>query len=264
MNRHAATRHCPSRLSDYASVIDVGICFAFQPLVDAETGQVTGHEALVRGCSGESALQIIAGVLPENLFYFDQACRLGAIRDADRAGLEGDLHLNCTEVDPDTIELALASTAEAVAASSLSPHQIVLEFSSLQRLGDPRQLAAVRAQSNRHGFRVLADNYGTGEAGLKRLAVFRPEMLKLDREVVSNVHQSPRRQAMVLGILATCRVLGITPIATGVEREEEVSWLRQAGVERFQGYFFARPKRSEQPQVAPELLAHEALSACAA
>lgn len=231
-----------TRLDDYLSVLDVGIRFAFQPLFDEATGQVVGHEALVRGCTGESPAQIIASVRRENLFYFDQACRLGAIREASRLGLVGNLHINCTEVDPDNLELALASTAEAVAASGLETTRIVLEFNSLERLGNPRQLAQARARANAYGFRIAADNFGTGEAGLKRLAVLRPEFVKLDRELISGIHGSLRRRAMVLGILASCQALGIEPIAAGVESQAEVDWLRQAGVARFQGYFFGRPE----------------------
>jgi EAL domain-containing protein (putative c-di-GMP-specific phosphodiesterase class I) len=212
-----------------------------------------GHEALVRGCSGESPAQIVASVRPENLFYFDQACRLGAIREASRLGLEGDLHINCTEVDPDNLEMALKSTAQAVYASRFEADQIVLEFNSLERLGDPRQLARVRSRANAFGFRVAADNFGTGEAGLKRLAVLRPEYVKLDRELVSGIHGSPRRQAMVLGVLASCQALGVEAIAAGIESEAEVNWLRQAGVACFQGYYFGRPELAEEEAQDEEL-----------
>ncbi|MFW5926809.1 MAG: hypothetical protein ACOCSR_02050, partial [Wenzhouxiangella sp.] len=85
---------CAERLHDYASVIDVAIRFAFQPLIESASGRVVGHEALVRGCDGESAAQIIASVQESNHFYFDQACRMRAVRDAGRLGLPGDLHLN--------------------------------------------------------------------------------------------------------------------------------------------------------------------------
>jgi len=257
-----------ARLDDYMAVLDVGIRFAFQPLVDETTGRTIGHEALVRGCSGESPAQIIASVRRENLFYFDQACRLGAIREASRLGLEGDLHINCTEVDPADLELALESTAQAVDESRFRREQIVLEFNSLERLGSPRQLAEVRGRANAFGFRIAADNFGAGEAGLKRLAVLRPEFLKLDRELVSGIHKSLRRQAMVLGVIATCRALGIVPIAAGVEREDEVAWLRQAGIDSFQGYYFGRPELMEEIEEDLEffrgLLDESAeLSACA-
>lgn len=237
---------CSTRFDDYLSVLDVGIRFAFQPVVDQVTGEVSGHEALVRGCSGESPAQIIASVRPENLFYFDQACRLGAIAEAARLGLAGELHINCTEIDPHNLELALSSTHRAAHENGFRPGQIVLEFNSLERLGSPRQLAAVRSRANEYGFRVTADNFGTGEAGLKRLAVLRPEFVKLDRELINGIHGSQRRQAMVMGILATCHVLGIRVIAAGVEREAEIEWLRRAGIDGFQGYYFGRP------ELAPE------------
>jgi len=244
------TRHLDqlssARLDDYLEVLDVGIRFAFQPLVDETSGHTTGHEALVRGCSGESPAQIIASVRPENLFYFDQACRLGAIREASRLGLAGDLHINCTEIDPGNLKLALDSTLHALTDSHFRADQIVLEFSTLEKLGNPRQLAEVRSRANARGFRVAADNFGRREAGLKRLAVFRPEFVKLDRELTFGIHNSRLRQAMVLGVIASCQALAIEPIAAGIEQEAELAWLRQAGIERFQGYYFGRPEMTEE------------------
>jgi EAL domain-containing protein (putative c-di-GMP-specific phosphodiesterase class I) len=267
MTKGLANRQITARLEDYLAVLDVGIRFAFQPLVEARTGRTFGHEALVRGCGGESPAQIIASVRPENLFYFDQACRLGAIREADRQGLRGDLHINCTEVDPDNLEHALASTARAVDASRYRHSQIVLEFSTLERLGSPRQLASVRARANAYGFRVAADNFGTGEAGLKRLAVLRPEFVKLDRELITGIERSPRRQAMVLGVIASCRALGIGVIAAGIESKPEIEWLETAGVDGFQGYWFGRPRLADEGEVHTESFQPAgvpALSPCAA
>lgn len=249
----AAASHC--RLSDYTNVIGVGIQFAFQPLVDLNGAKIIGYEALVRGRSGEPASSIIANVLPENLGYFDQACRSRAVQDAAELGISSDLFLNCTEVSPDNLGLALSATREQAVANGFSPSQIILEFSSLVRLGNPRELAGVRDRANACGFRVLADNFGTGEAGLKRLAVFQPEFIKLDREIINQVHTSRRRQAMIQGLVATCRALGTEVIATGVERAEEVEWLHdKAGINFFQGYYFARPELQAKPTVDRELL----------
>jgi len=244
-----------ARLFDYTAVIGVGIRFAFQPVVHLRAGRIIGFEALVRGRSGEPASSIIANVRPDNLSFFDQACRSRAIQDASELGMTSDLFLNCTQITPDNLGLALKGTLRQVQASGMSPDQVVLEFSSLARLGNPRELANVRDQANACGFRVLADNYGTGDAGLKRLAVFRPEYVKLDREIINKVHTSRRRQAIVLGIVATCRALDIGVIAIGVERAEEVDWLHNSvGIDYFQGYYFARPELQAKPTVASELL----------
>lgn len=242
-------------LNDYTRLIGVGIQFAFQPLVNLSHARIAGYEALVRGHDGQSAGAVIAGVRPENLALFDQACRSRALQDAARIGVRGDLHLNCTEVTPDNLAMTIDKSVMDAENCDIAPNRVVLEFSSLERLGNPRQLAAVRQRANAAGFRVLADNFGLGEAGLKRLVVFQPEFIKLDRELCSNIDRSQRRQAMVLGIIAACRSLNIEVIASGIERAEEVEWLHeQAGVDRFQGYFFARPQLMAAPSVDRGLL----------
>lgn len=248
------TGHDP-KLSEYTDVIGVGIEFAFQPLVQRSEGNVFGYEALVRGRSGELASSIIANVRPENLVYFDQACRSRAIQDAAALGIRSNLFLNCTQITPGNIDQMLAVTREQADRFGFDRGQVVLEFSSLVRLGNPRELVAVREKANAAGFKILADNFGTGEAGLKRLVISQPEFIKLDREVVNRIHTSRRRQAMVLGMVATCRALNIEVIATGVERIEEVEWLQHnAHINHFQGYYFARPEVQAKPQVASELL----------
>ena len=243
------------RLADYTSVIGMGIQFAFQPVVDLRRGRVIGYEALLRGRSGEPAASIIDNVLSENRAFFDQACRTRAIAEAAGLGVTSDLFLNCTETRPDNLELALTATRDEVMQRGLAPGQIVLEFASLRQLGNPRELANVRERAHAHGFRVLSDNFGTGEAGLKRLAVFGPDMVKLDREIINNIHTSRRRQAIVLGVVATCRALDTRVVAAGVEHQEEVRWLfDSAGIGCFQGYYFARPELAAKPKVDAELL----------
>jgi len=244
------TKHHHNRLNDYTSVLGVGIEFAFQPIVDLHQTRIIGYEALVRGRDGESASNIIDGVRPENLAYFDQACRNRAIQDASKVGITNYLFLNCTQITPERLDLALSATSAQCDEWGISPRRITLEFSNLQRLGSPRELAAVRQQANACGFRILSDNFGKSEAGLKRLAVFRPELLKLDRELIDRVASSQRRKSIVLGVAATCRALDIDVIATGVERAEDINWLtEEAGIRYFQGYYFGRPQLGSASQV---------------
>ncbi len=240
--------------AEFSDFLDIGISFAFQPIVTLRNGlEAIGHEALVRGVMGQPAGQIIASIRPENAFRFDQACRLRALQVARECGLETPVHLNCTHVDFSNLDHAMELTLQRAYALSFDTSQIVLEFGNLVRLGNPRQLGAVSRRASEFGFRVLADNIGTGDVGLKRLAVFRPDLVKLDREIVNQVDRSPRRQAMISAIIALCRSLKIEVIASGVETLAEFNWLREQGVDLFQGYLFARPGFEEAPEVAPPL-----------
>lgn len=229
--------------------LDLDFSFAFQPIVEGRTLEATGYEALIRGVSGERAGAIIARIQPHNLSAFDQSSRNRAIEVASRIGFDADLHLNCSEAGSTNLDQLLHATAGAAARHRFPAERIVLEFRNLDKLGGPRELATVRDRAAAAGLRVAADNVGCGEIGLKRLVVFRPHQAKLDRELITAIHTSPRRQAMVAGLIAACRSIGIVLVATGVENELEYEWLAEAGVERFQGYFFARPGLETAPEV---------------
>jgi len=241
---------------DFTDVVDAGFSFAFQPIVSMDSLQIIGHEALVRGLDGASAASVISAIAPDNQYGFDQACRIRALEMAARLSVDGNIHLNCSAIDPDNLPLSIEATRECVERLGIAPARVVLEFGNLERLGNPRQLDATRAQVESAGFRVLADNIGTQEVGLKRLVVFKPEYAKLDRSLIRGITDSPRRQAIVHGLVATCRALGIKLIAGGIESESERSWLHEAGVRIAQGFLFARPA-FEQAQTSIE-------AACAA
>lgn len=230
-----------SDFSDCGEVVDTSFRFAFQPLVEIDTGNAIGHEALVRGLAGESAATVIDAIRPENRYYFDQACRLRAIRAAARRGISSALHLNCSQISPENLAMSIDATVECARQHRIDPSRIVLEFGNLEMLGNPRQLDKARDMAHSAKLRVLADNVGAGEVGLKRLAVFRPDFAKLDRSLIRRIDSSARRQAIVHGVIATCNALGIDAIATGIERREELRWLESAGLKLAQGFLFGRP-----------------------
>lgn len=229
--------------------------FAYQPIVALDRADVVGHEALVRGASGESASEVLGSIRPDSRHRFDEACRHRALDVAARLGMVGALHINCSAVTPERMEATLASTREAADEYGIDPSRIVLEFDRLEPLGSPRELDRVRKVANDAGFRVLADNFGASEVGMKRLVVFQPQWLKLDRNLVERIHVSERRQALIGGVLATCRMLDIDVIAGGIEDPHELEWLKDAGVRYGQGYLLGRPIFESVPRFDPERLA---------
>ena len=69
----------------------------------------------------------------------------------------------------------------------------------------------------------------------------RPEYVKLDRSLISDIETVPDRQRSLADVLAQCRSLGIEVVAEGIERPEERDWLASAGIRLMQGYLFGRP-----------------------
>lgn len=91
------------------------------------------------------------------------------------------------------------------------------------------------------GVLLAIDDFGAGSSGLNLLADFQPDILKLDRHLVSNVAQSGPRQSIMRAVLQVCDELGIDVIAEGLETFAEAEWFQRAGVPYWQGYLFGQP-----------------------
>ena len=235
--------------------LDFEFTMAFQPFVEAGTGRVFGYEALVRGPNQESAGAILGKVNDSNRYRFDQACRVKAIQLASELGLEGVLSINFL---PNAIyrpETCIRTTLAAADEVGFAHERLMFEVTEGEEVTDRAHLRGVFEEYKRRGFRTAIDDFGAGYAGLNLLAEFQPDFIKLDMELTRNIDKDPVRQAIVSGIIETCRVLKLEIIAEGIESADEYRLLRGKGVRYFQGYFFARPGFRSLPRVAPDALA---------
>src|SRR5690606_22083928 len=91
-------------------------------------------------------------------------------------------------------------------------------------------------------FKTAIDDFGEGYAGLSLLADFLPDYLKIDMNLVRNVHLDRAKKAILSGIISVAKELEITVIAEGVEPVDEYSYLRDKGIDLMQGFLFARPE----------------------
>jgi len=225
------------------------ITFAFQPIVDVARGSIESYEALVRGPGGESALEILSKVDESSRYRFDQACRTTAIALAARLGMTTNLNLNFMPNAVYRPELCIRSTLTAARAVKFPVERIVFEFLESERIADPLHLRNILAEYRRLGFATAIDDFGAGYAGLGLLADFQPDLIKIDMKLVRDVDHHRAQQAIVGAIIAMCRQLGVRVVAEGVESFGEYHWLRERGVELFQGYLFARPALESLPTV---------------
>lgn len=220
---------------------DLPITFAFQPIVEGKQAKVIGYEALVRGVAGQPAGAVLSSIRPENRERFDQAVRLRAIREASRLGIQEPLHLNCSWISPENLAPAMVGMLNTANACGMSRDSLVLELQNLERLGSLQSLDELRRRMKEFRVNVLVDQFGAGTADLTLLAVLRPDLVKLDRRLISGIHRSRGRQGIVAGIAAACHALGIKLIALGVEDAAELYWLSTNGVRLFQGFYFGHP-----------------------
>ncbi|MGY6553893.1 MAG: EAL domain-containing protein [Wenzhouxiangella sp.] len=230
---------------------DLSLSFAYQPIVEGRDARVIGYEVLVRGVAGQPAESVLSSIRPENRERFDQAVRLRAIREASRLGIDKPLHLNCSWLSPENVSAALVGMLNMASACGMARSDLVLEMKNLAAFKTLEALADLRRRMKTFHVRLLVDQFGAGQADLARLAVLRPDMVKLDRRLVTGIDRSRTRQAIVSGILSACRALGAQVIALGVESEAEMYWLSGNGISQYQGFYFAAPAIDRLPEAVP-------------
>jgi EAL domain-containing protein (putative c-di-GMP-specific phosphodiesterase class I) len=204
----------------------------FQSIVDLETGETMGYEALTRFDSGQR---------PDLCFA-----------DAWSAGLGPELELA-------TLEAAVAAGKELPAGTWLdlnaSPRlladprreilwsadrALVLEITEHELIGDYDALRAAVRELGRD-IRLAVDDAGAGVANFGHIIDLRPDFVKLDISLVRRVNANIGRQAMVVGMRHFSRTAGCRLIAEGIETEDEARTLRALGVEFGQGYLYGHP-----------------------
>ncbi|NDY95427.1 EAL domain-containing protein [Wenzhouxiangella limi] len=233
----------------------ISLSMAFQPIVKLSTGEIFAHEALVRGASGESAGEVFSHVTDDNLYLFDQTCRVKAIEEAARIGIATNISINFMPNAVYQAETCIQRTLQAAAEFDFPLDKIIFEVTETDAIPDRAHLRNILDYYKQRGFRTAIDDFGEGYAGLNLLSEFIPDLVKLDMALIRAIDQNPAQRKIVEHMIRLCRDLGSEVIAEGVETMAERDVLRALGVDLFQGYLFARPAFQSAGTVDPASLA---------
>jgi EAL domain-containing protein (putative c-di-GMP-specific phosphodiesterase class I) len=215
--------------------------FAFQPIVDIVARKTIAHEALVRGPNGEGAAAVLRRVTRDNLYLFDQACRVEAIRAAARIGIRERISINFLPNAVYHPATCIRSTLAAARECDFPIENIIFEVTEGERVQDRDHLVRIIRAYDELGFCTAIDDFGAGYAGLELLAGYQPDILKLDMHLVRGIDADRPRQAILKGVQATCAALDIELLAEGIETPAERDYLAAAGIRLMQGYLFGKP-----------------------
>lgn len=230
--------------------IDFEFSFAFQPIVDVRKKEINSFEALIRGPHGEPAASVLNRVSDENIPVFDEICRWKAIEMASRLHIPKKLNINLSAKGLYQVDLNITATFKASLNMGFPVENIIFEVIETENLTDQKNLLINLKLLQEFGFKTAIDDFGMGYSGLKLLLEYQPNFVKLDRQLISNIHGHRVKQSIFSGIQRMCEKLSIEMVAEGVETAEEYAWLENAGVAFIQGYYFARPEFEALPEVA--------------
>ncbi|MFK3888269.1 putative bifunctional diguanylate cyclase/phosphodiesterase [Sphingomonas sp. NPDC079357] len=222
---------------------------AFQPIADADTLQVIGHEALLRWAHPE-----LGDIRPDRFIPLAEAS--GRI---DTIGLwMADQAMAAASRWPDHMTLALNLSAiqfrqpalahELLALARrhrVAPTRLEFEVTESATLLDKRRqpVLTVLRTLQHHGAAIVMDDFGTGYSSLGNLRDFRFDKLKVDRSFVATMLDHAPSGSIVRSIAALGASLGIPIVAEGVEEAAQLARLREWDIPQVQGFLLGRPSR---------------------
>jgi EAL domain-containing protein (putative c-di-GMP-specific phosphodiesterase class I) len=232
-----------------APTFDFDLRMAFQPIVDLAHRSVFAYEALARLPGGDNAGDVLSRVRPEQMYRFDQTCRVVAIETAARLGLRERLSINFLPRAVYEPSACIRLTMEAAVRAGFSTDQLIFEFTENEPIRDAAHvLGIVRYYRSRHMLTAF-DDFGAGYAGLSLLVDFQPDLIKLDMHLVRGIDASPTKQAVVEAVVSLCHRLSVRVVAEGVETLAELEALAGLGISLVQGHVIARPAIDALPEV---------------
>ena len=225
---------------------------AFQPIVNIETGRVWAYEALVRGLNGEGAAAILDQLGADDVYGFDQACRVKAVELAGRLFPADDQTLLSINFMPNAVyepNACIRATLAAARRASFSENRLMFEFTENEQMRDTAHVRRIIEAYHERGFTTAIDDFGAGFAGLGLLAELKPDVIKIDMALIQGIDCSTTKRTIVASIVSLSEALGIMPLAEGIETAGELDTLRAIGIRLCQGYLFARPAIETLPAI---------------
>jgi len=232
------------------------LTMAFQPVVDLESGRIDAYEALVRGLAGEGAAEVMGAITADNRYQFDQACRVKAINLAKTLGIDRQLNINFMPNAVYEPAACIKTTLEAAQRVGFSLNRIMFEFTEDERMTDVAHVKHIISEYRKFGFMTAIDDFGAGYAGLNLLSNLRPDLIKIDMQLIRDIQNNKAKQAIVAGIVSIAREMDLMVLAEGIESADELRVLRAAGINLFQGFYFAKPLIDQLPFISFEAAPH--------
>ena len=227
------------------------LTLSYQPLIDLQSGQVSGFEALARwnhedrGEIGPAEFIPVAEesglILSLGRWAMDKAAQTLAGWDRAEGSalpLKVAVNLSAIQVARDDIAAVVSS---ALRSSGLGGDRLTVELTESAIVQDPGRAIRVFEALKALDATVAMDDFGTGYSSLAYLQRLPIDVLKIDRSFVSGMMADPDSVAIVRAVLSLAEALGMSTTAEGIESRELATTLAALGCASGQGFYFAKP-----------------------
>jgi EAL domain-containing protein (putative c-di-GMP-specific phosphodiesterase class I)/GGDEF domain-containing protein len=216
----------------------------YQPIVGLVDRAVHHYEVLLRFADGRSPF--------EDILFAEQT---NTIHEVDLAVTQGAvLRLLEGEAAAETFSLAVNMSARSLLNDRFldmfeelagkigeDRHRLIVEITESAKLEDLVRAARAVARLTKRGHPICLDDFGAGASSLPYLQQLEVEYVKIDGAYIRGITEGNRERAIIQGVLATCRNLGVRTVAEMIEREDQHESLLDLGVDFGQGWLYGRP-----------------------
>ncbi len=222
----------------------------YQPVIELESGRVTGVEALIRWIHPERGLVPPLDFIPLaeetglivtiGRWVLREACR-NAVRLHERFPTLLDFHM---AVNLSARQLSRPEIVDEVrdilAETGLEPSLLILEITESVMMQDMEMSIARLTELKSLGVRLAVDDFGTGYSSLNYIRRFPVDILKVDKSFVDGVNEGGEASALTAAVIELAGILNLKPVAEGIERADQLERLLELHCDLGQGFLFAK------------------------
>jgi diguanylate cyclase (GGDEF)-like protein len=226
-----------------------------QPILDLDSGEVIGFEALMRWMRSDGVVVSPAEFIPiaedtGTIVPIGAWAALEALTQLQAWIREGVCSSGASmSVNVSPRQLADPNfpgvVQEALSRSGVSAHQLWLEVTEGTMISEPEIALATLRKLRSLGVRIALDDFGTGYSSLSLIQRFPLQRLKIDRAFVQGVADNANDRSLVRTIVAMGRSLGLDLVAEGVESIHQLQVLHELGCTKAQGFLISHPVPAE-------------------
>lgn len=236
-----------------SAISDENVIALYQPIVDANTGQLKAVEALMRIKDKEGSL-----IPPIEFISLAEETRLiiplgekmiqlalEQLKQWCDEGVNIRMCLNISPVqflDPHFVPFLL----KTIDQNHISPKMIELEVTESLMLDNLQQVIRDMEQLRVMGVSISIDDFGTGFSCLSYLKELPVDVLKIDKSFVAQLSIEKPDEILVRTITTLAQSMKLKSVAEGVESLDQARRLKELGVSYLQGYYFSRPVPADQ------------------
>lgn len=219
----------------------------YQPVFSIETGEMLHVEALSRWTMGDGEnispgtfVPLVEAFGMSNSLTRSVLRSISAVMSSDAVPDHVGFWLNVAPVELEEFDFA-DRLLNDIDALNLPPKRLAIEITETAAISDPTHFSEQVERLREVGIEIAIDDFGSGYSPLGYLQDLPIDVVKIDRSLIAHIDTHESNQQLLTGIIGMLQTQGRAIVAEGVERDEELDWLRARAVDMVQGYLTARP-----------------------